>query len=290
MTEPRLPKPYAEGPDASETEQDAWSTSIDTFISHLIQTKLSAKTTASQLFLDARFGAPQHKPALYYWACGSLLRATREHPLAGDFIPMVAELFRLIKEEGVKRDEDELARVTWGNAFVHPVLRAIADDVPVPPGYKLDPLQSELVIDPEYVEDDEDEDALLSALAEYGVQHQGMLRFWSLVGRLEAMHVFGDGDSAGAMTLRYHSGDAMLRVLEFPLILAPWETCWAAVPMLKPGNDRFPAGKWNAGDERAKGWREEFLSAAKKIVEDERPTMEWRGRFAILVEALEGDR
>ncbi|KAJ7056847.1 hypothetical protein C8F01DRAFT_1155356, partial [Mycena amicta] len=92
------------------------------------------------------------------------------------------------------------------------------------------------------------------------------------------------------MSLMYHSGRALLLALEQPALRGVWETAWAAVPMLRPGNGRFPSGKWNGGDDdRAIQWRAAFVDAARKIAGDDCASMEWRGRFAIIVESLESD-
>ncbi|KAJ7061579.1 hypothetical protein C8F01DRAFT_1137801 [Mycena amicta] len=284
---PRLPKPFAEGPNASAEEQEVWTAAIDTFINHLVAHKLSHQATAAQLFLEARFNSPHHRDLLYYYACASLFTATQENSEAGDYIPLIAELFKLLKEEGLRRDKDRYAYVSWGNAVVFPTLRAVADDIPAPPGYKLDEIKYQLVPDAEYVKNDTHN----SELASYVRKHEGKIRFWSLVGRLEALHVFGDGDTAGYMSLLYHSGGALLRALEQPALRGVWETAWAAVPMLRQGNGGFPSGKWNGGDgDRERKWRASFLDAASKIAGDERASLEWRGRFAVIVESLQSNR
>ncbi|KAF7311941.1 hypothetical protein MIND_00205500 [Mycena indigotica] len=288
MTSPRLPNPYTEGPDASEEEQDAWATGIDSFIQHLVANKINHQTTATQVFLDSGFNEPQHQDLLYYYSCAGLLTATRENSQAGPYILIIAEFFKLLKEEGLKRDKTPSAHRSWGNAVVFPTLRGIADDIPVPPGFKYDPLAFSVGPDAEYVRND---DTYLSDIASYTQEQEGMIRFWSLVGHLEALHVFVDGSSAGAMTLLYHSGPSLIRALETPALRATWETVWAAVPMLQPGNGQFPNGTWNGdADERSVQWRAAFLDAANTIALDERAPMEWRGRFAIIARSLSTNR
>ncbi|KAJ7056844.1 hypothetical protein C8F01DRAFT_1155342, partial [Mycena amicta] len=284
---PRLPKPYTEPPNESAEELEVWAIAIEASINHIVVHKLSHQTTASQLFLDARFNSPLHQDLLYYHACAYLLTATREHSEAGDYIPLIAELFTLLKEEGLRRDKDRSAHITWGRSVVFPFLRAIIAEIPAPPGYILNEIEFKLVPDAEYVQDDA---TYLRDVASYARQHEGMIRFWSLVGRLEAMRVYGDGTFADSWSLMCHSGESLLRALEQPALRGAWETLWASVPMLRPGNGQFPSGECKgtgSHDERTQEWRASFLDAARRIAGDERASMEWRGRFAIIVDSLE---
>ncbi|KAJ7097676.1 hypothetical protein C8R44DRAFT_811915, partial [Mycena epipterygia] len=225
-----------------------------------------AEATPAQLF--ALFDSPEHQPLLFYYACSYLLSATCEFG-EGQHVGLVAGLFGLLKEEGLKRDgPDGLG--AFANAIVFPTLRACASDIPAPPGYKrnggtLDP-------DPEYVKDD----SFLTDLAEYGRKHEGQLRLWSLVGRLEADRILGD---PGSMSLLFHQGPLLLCALEDPAQRGVWETLWEAVLHC---DEEMAWGEWGASTVGAREWLSEFKDAVRTIAEDERAPMQWRGRFAVL--------
>ncbi|KAJ7689869.1 hypothetical protein B0H17DRAFT_1180116 [Mycena rosella] len=273
----RLPPPYKEAPNASEQEQDEWEAAINAFVTNLVIYKLSQGTTAAQLFL--LFDAPEHQPLLFYYACANLLRATRELTSAAEHIALIAALFGLLKEEGLKRDGPNGENV-FGNSVVFPVLRGLADDIPAPPGYSYNQVTFLLEQNPEYVK--ESDDVFLAALAQYGREREGLIRLWSLVGRLEAESFLGE---PGGMSLLYHQAPLLLSALEDPDQRGVWETLWAAVLRC---DEEMAYGEWGAGD--TNGWLGPFKDAVRKIAEDERPSLEWRGRFAVILEELEADR
>ncbi|KAI0039386.1 hypothetical protein FA95DRAFT_1599853 [Auriscalpium vulgare] len=271
---PRLPAPYAEGANASGQEQDAWEAAINAFVTNVVLYKLSSETTAAQLF--ALFDAPEHQPTLFYYACADLLSATREYSDAGEHIALIAALFELLKEEGLRRDDAD-GFGAFGNAVVFPTLRRLVSDIPAPPGrYKLDTATYILVPDPEYVE----ADSFLCDLAQYAREREGLLRLWSLIARLEADRILGD---PGSMSLLFHQGPVLLLALADPVQRGVWETLWAAV--LRCEED-MTYGTWGAGSE----WLGPFKDAARQIVRDERAPMESRARFALILEALEKKR
>jgi len=275
-TDQRLPAPFTEGPNASEEEQNAWEAAINTFVTNLVICELSNETTAAQLF--ALFDAPEHQPELFYYACADLLRATREYGDAGPHITLIAALFGLLKEEGLKRDGPD-GEGGFGNAVVFPTLRALVGDIPVPPGYKYDTVAFALERDPEYIKDD----AFQTDLAEYARKHEGLLRLWSLVGRLDADGLLGSG-KPGTMALLFHQAPVLLRALEEPVNRGVWETLWTAVLRC---DEEMADGEWGAGHPE---WLGPFKDAARKIAEDERAPLEWRARFAAILEELEKER
>ncbi|KAF7355027.1 hypothetical protein MSAN_01418200 [Mycena sanguinolenta] len=272
-----LPAPYAEPPnDSSEAEQDEWAAAINTFVNNLVICKLSHETTAAELF--ALFDAPQHQPLLFYYACADLLKATREFSDAAEHIALIAGLFGLLKEEGLRRDGPD-GHGAFGNAVVFPTLRALASDVPAPPGYKFDTLAFALVRDPEYVPND----SFLADLAEYARSHEGMLRFWSLVGRLEADGLLGS-ETPGTMSLLFHPAPMLMRALEEPVNRGVWETLWAAVLHC---DEEMGDGQWGSGDAEGLAL---LKDAARKIAADDRAPLEWRARFAVILEKFEKER
>ncbi|KAJ6565244.1 hypothetical protein DFH09DRAFT_1363852 [Mycena vulgaris] len=274
--EPRLPAPYTEGPNESEQEQDGWNAAIRAFVTNLVLYKLSHDTTAVELF--ALFDAPEHQPMLFYHACADLLSAMREFADAREHVALVAALFGLLKEEGLKRDDaDGLS--AFGNAIVFPTLRALLSDIPGPPGYKYDGVEFMLVPDPGYVKGD----SFATELAEYGREHEGLLRLWSLVGRLEADSVLAE---PGAFSLLFHQAPLLLRALEDPVQRGVWETLWEAVLRC---DEEMVYGAWGLGEGTVE-WLEPFRDALRTIAEDERAPVEWRGRFAFILEALEKER
>ncbi|KAJ7090695.1 hypothetical protein C8R44DRAFT_891859 [Mycena epipterygia] len=271
--DPTLPAPYTEAPNASEKEQDAWEAAISAFVTNLVIYKLSPGTTPAQLF--ALFDAPQNQPLLFYYACAHLLRATREFSDAAEHIALVAALFALLKEEGLRRDGPD-GEGAFGNTIVFPTLRELASDIPAPPGYKYDGILFALVPEPSYVKDA----SFLADLAEYTRAHEGLLRLWALVGRLEAERVLGE---PGSMSLLFHQGPVLLRALEDPTQRAVWETLWAAVLRCE---EEMVYGAWGAGSE----YLAPFKDAARTIAADDRAPLVWRGRFAIILEELDKER
>ncbi|KAJ7501015.1 hypothetical protein B0H11DRAFT_1993373 [Mycena galericulata] len=268
-----LPDPYTEAPSASENEQDAWEAAISAFVTNLVIYKLSPDTTPAQLF--ALFDAPQHQPLLFYYACAHLLRATREFSDAAEHIALVAALFGLLKEEGLRRDGPD-GEGAFGNAIVFPTLRELVSDIPAPPGYTYDGTVFALAPEPSYVKDA----SFLTDLAEYTRAHEGLLRLWALVGRLEAERVLGE---PGSMSLLFHQGTVLLRALEDPMQRAVWETLWAAVLRCE---EEMAYGAWGAGSE----YLASFKDAARTIAADDRAPLIWRGRFAVILEELDKER
>ncbi|KAJ7721246.1 hypothetical protein DFH07DRAFT_857970 [Mycena maculata] len=268
-----LPDPYTEAPSASEKEQDAWEAAISAFVTNLVIYKLSPDTTPAQLF--ALFDAPQHQPLLFYYACAHLLRATREFSDAAEHIALVAALFGLLKEEGLRRDGSG-GEGAFGNAIVFPTLRELVSDIPAPPGYTYDGTVFALAPEPSYVKDT----SFLTDLAEYTRAHEGLLRLWALVGRLEAERVLGE---PGSMSLLFHQGPVLLRALDDPMQRAVWETLWAAVLRCE---EEMAYGAWGAGSE----YLASFKDAARIIAADDRAPFVWRGRFAVILEELDKER
>ncbi|KAK7061439.1 hypothetical protein R3P38DRAFT_2595932 [Favolaschia claudopus] len=274
--EPRLPTPYAESPNESEAEQTAWEAAIDIFVTNLVLYKLSVETTPADLF--ALFDASEHQPLLFYYACAGLLKATQESSDAAEHISLIAALFGLLKEEGLKRD-DSNGSGTFGNTVVFPTLRALAGDIPVPPGYKYDSSTFALRRNPEYTNQSPE----LSEFAEYARKHQGQLRLWSLVGRLEADGLLGS-EKPGTMSLLFHQGSVLLQALEDSANRGVWETLWAAILHC---DEEMGYGEWGTSDpERLVA----FKTAVKEIAGASNAPLEWRARFALILEALEKER
>ncbi|KAJ7074588.1 hypothetical protein C8F01DRAFT_1101042 [Mycena amicta] len=272
-TRPTLPSPYTEGPNESAEEQDAWVSAINNFITHLVICDLDCDTTAEQLFEP--FTDRQHQPLLFYYACAALLQATRENTEAGEYVGLIAGLFARLKEEGLKRDGPN-GYGAYGNAVVFPTLRSLLSDVPAPPGYKSDEVNFILVPDNDYVKDP---DTHLTRLAEYAHAHQGLVRLWSLVGRLEADNTLCE-PGPGAYSRLFHPASALLRALEDPLQRGVWETLWAALLRLED-DDLLSGGLWTTQDKEQTA----FKDAARKIAEDETVPIEWRARFALREDA-----
>jgi hypothetical protein len=143
-------------------------------------------------------------------------------------------------------------------------------DIPAPPGYKYDQVAFALERDPEYTQGD----SFQADLAEYARNHEGQLRLWSLVGRLDADGFLGSG-KPGTMPLLFHQAPGLLRALEDPVNRGVWETLWAAVLR---GDEEMAYGEWGAGHP---DWLGPFQDAVRKIIGDERAPLEWRGRFAV---------
>ncbi|KAJ7701411.1 hypothetical protein B0H17DRAFT_1045304 [Mycena rosella] len=278
--QPRLIAPY---PNGNAVKAKAWDAGIYTFVANLVID--IEETTAAQLF--ALFDAPENDPALFYLACTHLLRATRQCCQVGEHVAIIAALFGLLKAEGLKRDDPD-GEDTFELAYAYPTLRLLAEyvpplpnllharrtrrsDIPIPPGYKLIGGTSSLTLDPEYVKGD----SFMTELANYGREHEGMVRLWALVGRLEADRILGE---PGVSTLLFHRD--VLCGLEDPAQRGVWDTLWAAV--LHCNEDIF--GKW--GEPDFHGWLGPFKDALREIAGDDRAPLEWRGRFALILEGL----
>ncbi|KAJ6532567.1 hypothetical protein B0H19DRAFT_1383946 [Mycena capillaripes] len=265
---------------------ELWEAELSTFVEDLVICQLSEETTAQQLL--ALFDTPENlrirSPELFYYcACTELLSATRQYSEAGEHIALIAGLFGLLKAEGLKRDdpEDPDGVQTFMNVLVSPTVRQLAYAIPAPPGYKHNQVAFALERDPEYVKDD----SFQADLAEYARKHEGQLRFWSLIGRLDADGLLGsDTPGVGAMPLLFHQGPQLLCALEDPVNRDVWETLWAAVLSCE---EDMAYGQW--GSENLE-WLAEFKNAARKIVGDARVSLLWRGRFATMLEGLEKAR
>ncbi|KAJ7614733.1 hypothetical protein DFH06DRAFT_1240771, partial [Mycena polygramma] len=83
------------------------------------------------------------------------------------------------------------------------------------------------------------------------------------------------------MSLLFHQPPLLLRALADPVQRGVWETLWAA---LGGGAD---AEDLNLPEVVGSEWLAEFTAAARIIARDEKTTLEWRGRFALILEALE---
>jgi hypothetical protein len=150
----------------------------------------------------------------------------------------------------------------------------------VPPGYKHNRGAFALEQDPEYVKGD----SFQADLAEYARKHEGQLRFWSLVGRLDADGLLGsDAPGVGAMPLLFHQGPQLLRALEDPASRDVWETLWAAVLHC---DEEMAYGQWGS-HMHSRERLTEFKDAARKIAGDARVPLLWRGRFAVRAFAIE---
>ncbi|KAJ7690549.1 hypothetical protein B0H17DRAFT_1201671 [Mycena rosella] len=265
--EPRLSAPYPRGPNEA-AEEDSWEADIRIFVTILVRYRISNETTAEHLL--SLFDAPENDSLVFYYACIHLLRATRRFHAAGQHIALIATLFRLLKEEGLRRD-DPSGEDAFGLSFLFPTLRRLASlrTMPIPPGYEYIACAGGVTPDPKYVKDG----SFLTQLARYGRQQEGMVRLWSLVGRLEADRVLGE---PGGMSLLLNSG--IPDALEYPAQRGVWERLWAA--LLRCGEDKT-FGEWGPEKTRA------YQDVARKIARDDRVSWEWRGRFALLLEELE---
>jgi hypothetical protein len=75
--------------------------------------------------------------------------------------------------------------------------------------------------DPEYVQGD----SFQADLAEYARKHEGLLRLWSFVERLDAGGLLGaEKPGGGGFPLLFHQGHQLLRALEDPVNRGVWET------------------------------------------------------------------
>ncbi|KAJ6551056.1 hypothetical protein DFH09DRAFT_1168250 [Mycena vulgaris] len=250
---------------------EPWEAELSNFVENLIICQLSDETTAQQLL--ALFDTPENlqirSPELFYYcACTELPSATRQYSEAGEHIALIAGLFGLLKAEGLKRDDPDDPD-------------GVQTAIPAPPGYKHDEVAFALERDPEYVKGD----SFQADLAEYARKHEGQLRFWSLVGRLDADGLLGsDAPGIGAMPLLFHQGPQLLRALEDPVNRDVWETLWAAVLRY---DEEMAYGQWGSDNLE---WLAEFKDAARKIAGDARVSLLWRGRFAIMLKGLEKAR
>ncbi|KAJ7088439.1 hypothetical protein B0H15DRAFT_800914 [Mycena belliarum] len=265
---PTLPAPYADGPDASEEEQDAYAAAIDAFVTHLVLYNLSEETTAAELFKP--FATPEHQPMLFAYACANILSATHELSDAAPHLPLLAALFALLKDEGLRRDGND-GMGMWGNTIVFPALRGLLSDVPAPPGHSYDPVSFALI------PSSSAPDVALPALASYARSQSQYLRLWGLVSLLESSGAL----APGSFTLLFHQAPALLRGLEDPLQRGTWESLWVAAGAGQ--DDDMDWGKWGKGDSGLGP----FTGALKTIAQDKRAPLEWRARFALIWEELE---
>ncbi|KAJ7862409.1 hypothetical protein B0H14DRAFT_2740596, partial [Mycena olivaceomarginata] len=202
-----------------------WEDELSNFVEKPRHLSALGGDTAQQLL--ALFDTPENlriqgSEMFYYCACAELLSATRLYSEAGEHIALIAGLFGLLKAEGLQRDdpEDPDGTQTFMNVLVSPTVRQLADATAVPPGYKHNRGAFALEQDPEYVKGD----SFQADLAEYARKHEGQLRFWSLVGRLDADGLLGsDAPGVGAMPLLFHQGPQLLRALEDPASRDVWE-------------------------------------------------------------------
>ncbi|KAJ7774059.1 hypothetical protein B0H16DRAFT_1763726 [Mycena metata] len=203
-------------------KRSAWEASIGRYVFNLVAYKLSQETSASKL-LDP-FYVPDYDALLFYFACAHLLSATTKISEAGKHLgltaELIAELFRRLKQEGLRRDGPN-GLCTFGNNIVLPALRALIGDVPTPPGYRYDRTRLILVPDPEYGQ----RSSFPHNLVRYR-RKQGLIRLWGLVARLESDHIVGE---PGSMSLLFHQAPMLLRALEDPVQRGVWETLWASV-------------------------------------------------------------
>ncbi|KAJ6526325.1 hypothetical protein B0H19DRAFT_1275692 [Mycena capillaripes] len=274
----QVPPEFVGGP-------EPWETALSNFVENLVICQLSEETTAQELLalFDTLESFPIPCPEVFYYcACTELLSATRKYSDAGEHIALIDGVFGLLRAEGLKRDPDGPDDVfTFMNTFVAPTLRQLAHAIPVPPGYKHNEVASVLEQDPEYVKGD----SFQADLAEYARKHERQLRFWSLVGRLDADGLLGsDAPGVGAMPLLLHQGSRLLRALEDPVNRGVWETLWEAA--LRCDED-MAYGQWGSHNLERPA---EFEDAARRIAGDERVSLLWRGRFAIMLEGLEKER
>ncbi|KAJ7223288.1 hypothetical protein GGX14DRAFT_657841 [Mycena pura] len=264
-----------------EEVKEEWEAALDLrrrWVANLVRCELSHEKTALQLF--ELFDVPDDLPnteLFYYSACAELLEATREYSDAGEHIALIAGLFALFKAEGLKRDGPRGESV-FGNSVFYPTLRQLAAEIPAPPGYTFDEVSFALERDPGYVKGE----SYAADLAEYARKHEGQIRFWSLVGRIDADGLLGsDRPGLGVMPLLVHGAPVLLRALEDPVNRGVWETLWAAVLRC---DEEMAYGQWGSDEPERLG---KFKDAARKIAGDETAPLVWRGRFALMLEELE---
>ncbi|KAJ6556189.1 hypothetical protein B0H19DRAFT_1152153 [Mycena capillaripes] len=264
-------------PPAFEDVKEEWEAALNSrrrWVANLVRCELSHEKTALQLF--ELFDVPEDLPnteLFYYYACSELLEATREYSAAREHIALIAGLFGLFKAEGLKRDGPRGESV-FGNSVFYPTLRQLAADIPAPPGYTFDGGVFALERDAGYVKGE----YYVADLAEYARKHEGQIRFWSLIGRLDADGLLGsDKPGLGAMPLLVHGPELLLHALEHPVNRGVWETLWAAVLRC---DEEMAYGQWGSDEPERLG---EFKDAARKIAGDETVPLVWRGRFAVRV-------
>ncbi|KAF7317235.1 Aspartic protease [Mycena chlorophos] len=107
--------------------RDLWIDAVDGVVENLVVHEL-VYATAQQLFLRGKFDAPSHPSLLYDYACGSLLSKASQIPQCGDHIPIIAEWFKLLKREALKRDGTLIGIMAWSNT-VGTTIRDIASVV-----------------------------------------------------------------------------------------------------------------------------------------------------------------
>ncbi|KAJ7068729.1 hypothetical protein C8F01DRAFT_1119126 [Mycena amicta] len=261
-----------------------WMLSYSTTITNIFLHHLGHETTPQQLL--ALFDAPETldmspgpTAGFYYYACAFLIEKTQSCVEAGEHIVLIAGLFGLLKAEGLRRD-NEYGLSAMLSTVVGPTIRQLGHDVPVPPGYRPDDFAFKLVQDPEY----EKGDSFPADLVEYTRQHEGQLRFWALVGRLDADGHIGAARGAGTMVLLLHQGEELLYGVEDEVNRDKWDTLWAGVLHCET---EMSLGQWGSNSPERLA---DFKEAARKIAGDERVSLLWRGRFMIMLDALEKER
>ncbi|KAJ7476257.1 hypothetical protein B0H11DRAFT_2426697 [Mycena galericulata] len=194
-------------------------------LTNLVIYKLSPNTTLGQLF--ALFDAPQHQPLLFYYARAHLLRATRVQlrSAAAEHIALVAALFGLLKEEGLRWDGPD-GEDAFGNTIVFPTLRELVRRVQryprTPRGTRTMGPYSRWLQESSYV-------------VPHKRVYEGLLR-------------------PGGERPR----PVLLRALEDPIQPEVWETLWAAVLRCE---EKMAYGAWGAGSE----YLAPFKDAARTI-------------------------
>ncbi|KAF7299824.1 hypothetical protein HMN09_00989100 [Mycena chlorophos] len=273
LPSPRLPRPLSR-PGTDEAYIN-WRDAIHRVVKYFVARGLSGETTARQLFLHARFDAPEHEDEVYTYAASCLFDLLFELQETGYFVPLLADLFEVLTGEATNRQSASSGEKSpwWApQGVIYTTIKAKAFDPPLPPGYEEARMSLIPVPDPSYVKSDA---TLVSEFATYGRQHESNLHFWALLRRLAASGVYDPMDLCRGPAAGY-----LLDVLEMPTLRAVWETDWAAFSLPQPGKEPLASPK---DDEVAANRRNLFLRAARKLAADRRVPMEWRGRFALWV-------
>ncbi|KAJ7511232.1 hypothetical protein B0H11DRAFT_2183273 [Mycena galericulata] len=200
-------------------------------LTNLVIYKLSPNTTLGQLF--ALFDAPQHQPLLFYYARAHLLRATRVQlrSAAAEHIALVAALYGLLKEEGLRWDGPD-GEDAFGNTIVFLTLRELVRRVqryPRTPGVHVrwDPIR-----------------------AGSRSLHTSFL-------------ISACTKDFCASRRRAASRPVLLRAVEDPIQPEVWETLWTVVLRCE---EEMAYGAWGAGSEDLAP----FKDAARTIAADDR--------------------
>nr|GAT57203.1 predicted protein [Mycena chlorophos] len=273
LPSPRLPRPFSRpGTDEAYIK---WRDAIYRAVEYLVARGLSGETTARQLFLQARFDAPEHEGEVYTYAASCLFDLLFEWEDTGDFVPLLADLFKELTSEATNRQSASSGEKSpwWApQEVICTTIKAKACAPPLPPGYEEARMSLIPVPDPSYVKSDA---TLVSEFATYGHRHESNLHFWALLRRLAASGFYDPMDLCRGPAAGY-----LLDVLEMPTLRALWETDWAAFSL--PQSEKEPLAS-PKDDEVAANRRKLFLRAARKLAADRRVPMEWRGRFALWV-------